>query len=59
MSLCLSSCCCHDNCRYTYKTMGAGFYALRTSSEFRKTVMELVMQGGDADTLVIVVNGYH
>ena len=53
MSLCLSSCCCHDNCRYTYKTMGAGFYALRTSSEFRKTVMELVMQGGDADTLVL------
>lgn len=35
---------------YTYKTMGAGFYALRNSREFRKTIMELVMEGGDADT---------
>jgi len=47
---------CYD-CRYTYKTMGAGFYALRNSKEFRKMIMELVMEGGDADTLV--VDGYH
>lgn len=39
--------------------MGAGFYALRTSKEFRKTIIELVMQGGDADTLVIAVHGYY
>ena len=45
--------------RYTYKTLGAGFYALRNSKEFKKTIMELIMQGGDADTLVVVVNGYH
>ena len=39
--------------------MGAGFYALRHSNDFRKTIMELIMQGGDADTLVTVVIGYH
>lgn len=50
---------CYDNSRYTYKTMGAGFYALRNSKEFRKTIMELVMEGGDADTLVTMVTITH
>lgn len=35
--------------------MGAGFYALRSSKEFKRTIMELVMEGGDADTLVAMV----
>jgi len=36
--------------RYTFKTMGAGFYALQNSKDFKKTIMELVMEAGDADT---------
>jgi len=38
------------NYRYTFKTMGAGFYALQNSKDFRKTIIELVMEAGDADT---------
>ncbi|XP_078677172.1 ADP-ribosyl-[dinitrogen reductase] glycohydrolase-like [Branchiostoma floridae x Branchiostoma belcheri] len=34
---------------YTYKTLGAGFWALR-QNDFRKAMTELVMEGGDADT---------
>ncbi|OWF39517.1 uncharacterized protein LOC110464941 isoform X2 [Mizuhopecten yessoensis] len=34
---------------YTYKTMGAGFWALKQEN-FRKTITKIIMEGGDADT---------
>ncbi|XP_076109483.1 ADP-ribosyl-[dinitrogen reductase] glycohydrolase-like [Mytilus galloprovincialis] len=34
---------------YTYKSMGTGFWALK-QDDFRKTITNIVMQGGDADT---------
>ena len=30
--------------------MGAGFYGLRKATDFRETIMKLIMEGGDADT---------
>ena len=36
-------------CSYTFKALGAGFYGLRKATDFRKTIMELIMEGGDAD----------
>eukprot|EP00731_Ephydatia_muelleri_P020413 Em0013g140a len=35
---------------YTFKALGAGFYGLRKATDFRKTIMELIMEGGDADS---------
>ena len=29
---------------------GAGFYGLRKATDFRETIMKLIMEGGDADT---------
>lgn len=37
---------------YTLKAMGAGFYSLRKGTDFRKTITEVIMEGGDADRLV-------
>lgn len=34
---------------YTYKTLGAGFWALK-QDDFRQAIQTVVMQGGDADT---------
>ncbi|XP_052082880.1 ADP-ribosylarginine hydrolase Tri1-like [Mytilus californianus] len=41
---------------YTYKTMGAGFWALK-QSDFRKAITKIMMQGGDADTNACVGGG--
>ncbi len=38
---------------YTFKAMGAGFYGLRVGTDFRKTITELIMEGGDADRYVV------
>eukprot|EP00117_Sycon_ciliatum_P018021 scpid43169/ scgid16793/ Uncharacterized protein MJ1187 len=35
---------------YTYKAMGAGIFGLRTDTDFRRTITELVMEAGDADS---------
>jgi len=35
---------------YTYKTAGAGFWALRTAKSFEEGVVDVVNAGGDADT---------
>eukprot|EP00162_Nutomonas_longa_P010253 comp19805_c0_seq1/m.38289 comp19805_c0_seq1/g.38289 ORF comp19805_c0_seq1/g.38289 comp19805_c0_seq1/m.38289 type:complete len:383 (-) comp19805_c0_seq1:67-1215(-) len=35
---------------YTYKCLAAGLHALRSKDPFEKTITDLVMQGGDADT---------
>lgn len=37
---------------YTFKAMGAGFYGLRKGTDFRKTITEVIMEGGDADRSV-------
>ncbi|KNC50575.1 ADP-ribosylglycohydrolase superfamily protein [Thecamonas trahens ATCC 50062] len=36
-------------CRHTYKALGAAFYALRTGTDFKSTLLEIAMCGGDAD----------
>ena len=36
-------------CRYTFKALGAGFYGLRSAKSFRDTILEVIMQAGDAD----------
>ncbi|XP_013416846.1 uncharacterized protein LOC106178270 [Lingula anatina] len=38
-----------DKIGYTYKCLGAGFWALQ-QKDFRKALSSLVMEGGDADT---------
>ena len=35
---------------YTYKCMASGFYGLRSSESFEKTLDALIRYGGDADT---------
>lgn len=35
---------------YTFKTLGSGFYGLRTGTDFRELIMKLIMEAGDADT---------
>ena len=35
---------------YTYKCLGAGFYGLRSTEPFEKTLNDLIRYGGDADT---------
>ena len=34
---------------YTFKALGSGFYGLRKGTDFRKTITEIIMEGGDAD----------
>ena len=34
---------------YTFKALGSGFYGLRVGTDFRKTITEVIMEGGDAD----------
>ncbi len=34
---------------YTFKALGAGFYGLRTTTDFRQSIKEVIMQAGDAD----------
>ena len=34
---------------YTFKALGAGFYGLRNAKDFRKPILEVIMQAGDAD----------
>jgi ADP-ribosylglycohydrolase len=41
---------------YTLKTMGAGFWALQ-QNDFKKAILEIVNQGGDADTNGAVAGG--
>ncbi len=41
---------------YTLKAMGAGFWALQ-QSDFKKAILEIVNQGGDADTNGAVAGG--
>ena len=38
---------------YTFKALGAGFYGLHNADDFRKTIMQVVMQAGDADRYAI------
>ena len=35
---------------YTFKCAGAGFYGLRKGTDFRSSITQLIMEGGDADT---------
>lgn len=35
---------------YTLKCMGSGFYGLQSKNEFDRTISDLVMEAGDADT---------
>ncbi len=35
---------------YTYKTLGAGFWALRTSRDFESGINHVTFEAGDADT---------
>ena len=35
---------------YTYKTLGAGFWALRKSDDFESGINQVTFEGGDADT---------
>jgi len=35
---------------YTYKCFGSAFYCLRTGTDFKKSIIELTMEAGDADT---------
>jgi ADP-ribosylglycohydrolase len=35
---------------YTYKTMGAGFYALWNGTDVEQIITELTMEAGDSDT---------
>ena len=35
---------------YTYKTLGAGFYALHSNEDFETTITKIVMEAGDSDT---------
>jgi len=35
---------------YTFKSMGSGFWALRTGTNFKDSLTALVMEAGDADT---------
>lgn len=35
---------------YTFKALGSGFYGLRKGEDFRKAIIELIMEGGDADS---------
>ena len=34
---------------YTYKALGAGFFALRNSKDFREMLLKVIMEAGDAD----------
>lgn len=34
---------------YTFKALGAGFYGLQKGTDFKKTITEVIMEGGDAD----------
>jgi ADP-ribosylglycohydrolase len=40
--------------RYTFKTLGCSFFALRYGTDFRKTITEIVMQAGDAGKLTSI-----
>lgn len=35
--------------------MGSGFYGLRKGTDFRKTIIELIMEGGDADRYIVAM----
>ena len=35
---------------YTFKALGAGFYSLLKGTDFKETITEVIMEGGDADT---------
>ena len=41
--------CTHVPHRYTFKALGAGFYGLREGKDFRQTILEVIMEAGDAD----------
>ena len=41
-----------DDDRYTFKCLGAGFWGLRNGTDFRKAIMKLIMEAGDADRCV-------
>ncbi|NER06422.1 MAG: ADP-ribosylglycohydrolase family protein [Okeania sp. SIO3C4] len=45
-----------DSIGYTYKAMGAGFWAL-TQNDFKKAILEIVRECGDADTNAAVAGG--
>lgn len=34
---------------YTFKALGAGFFSLRNAKNFRDMLLEVIMEGGDAD----------
>ncbi len=34
---------------YTFKALGAGFFSLRNSKDFREMLLKVIMEGGDAD----------
>ena len=38
---------------YTFKALGSGFYSFRKGTDFRKAISEVIMEGGDADRLVL------
>jgi ADP-ribosylglycohydrolase len=40
---------------YTLKAIGAGFWALRNASSYRDGVLQVIHEGGDADTNAAVV----
>ncbi len=40
----------HSKIGYTYKTMGAGFYALIHGTNFEEMITQITMEGGDSDT---------
>lgn len=48
----------HTHLSYTFKALGAGFYGLRNASDFRKTIMQVVMQAGDADRYATIIHMY-
>jgi len=35
---------------YTYKCVGSAFYCLRTATDYKKSIVELIMEAGDADS---------
>lgn len=39
---------------YTFKALGAGFYGLRKGNNFKTTISEVIMEGGDADRWVTI-----
>eukprot|EP01118_Nematostelium_gracile_P009459 TRINITY_DN3195_c0_g1_i1.p1 TRINITY_DN3195_c0_g1~~TRINITY_DN3195_c0_g1_i1.p1 ORF type:complete len:389 (+),score=112.46 TRINITY_DN3195_c0_g1_i1:59-1225(+) len=39
-----------DKIGYTYKCFGSAFYCLRTGDDFKKSITELTVEAGDADT---------